>query len=84
MVEQPVKRMDILSVICSRLVNFLLVNASMLSEKERDNLEKFLLLDLIPNDIRLGIAKDLIASGQASFKQLLAKPKLGQLLLKKM
>jgi len=84
LVERQVKRMDILSVICSRLVNFLLTHSLALSEKEEINLEKFLLLDLIPNDIRLGIAQDLIASGHASFKKLLAKPELGQLLLEKM
>lgn len=84
LVDQQTKRLDILSVICTRLINYLIVNKVQLGKEETENLKQFLLLDLIPNDMRLFMAQELVNSSNASLKKLLAIPEIGKLILTKM
>lgn len=82
--EGSTKRLDILSVLVTRLNNHLLSRTTDLSDNEFENLRRFLLLDLLPNDLRLAMAQELTRSNRPSLKRLYAIPEVGQLLLKKM
>lgn len=84
LVEAKTKRLDILSVIMTRLTNHLLFGKEDLSDKQFDNLKKFILLELIPNDLRLAMAQEIIKSEKKSMKKLYAVPEIGKLLLSKM
>jgi hypothetical protein len=82
--EEKVKRLDILSVIITRLNNYLTSKPETLTESRFNHLTQFILLDLIPNDLRLSMAQELTASGHPALMKLYAEPQIGQLLLKKM
>ncbi len=84
LVDQKTKRLDILSVICMRLINFLIVNNVQLDKEQTENLKQFILLDFIPNDMRLFMAQELVNSSNNSLKTLLAVPEIGKLILAKM
>ncbi len=57
--EQSTKRADILSVMCTRLVNFLNNYQEKFTKQSLENLKKFLKIDFFPNDIRLVTAQQL-------------------------
>lgn len=82
--EGETKRLDILSVVVTRINNYLLTRAEEPSETELANLQRFLLLDLLPNDLRLAMAQELTQSKRPGLLKLYAIPEVGQLLLKKM
>ena len=82
--EGDTKRLDILSVVVTRLNNHLLTRPADLAEAEFENLRRFLLLDLLPNDLRLAMAQELTQSKRPGLMRLFAIPEVGQLLLKKM
>ena len=82
--EGDTKRLDILSVVVTRLNNHLLTRSADLTEVEFENLRRFLLLDLLPNDLRLAMAQELTQSKRTGLMRLYAIPEVGQLLLKKM
>ncbi len=84
LVEAQTKRLDILSVIMTRLTNYLLLGKSDLSDKQFNNLKKFILLELIPNDLRLAMAQEIVKSEKKSIKKLYNVPEIGKLLLSKM
>jgi hypothetical protein len=74
------KRVDIISVICTRLVNFLSVNNPQLSDFQVENLSNFLMIDFIPNDIRMNTLRELAAL-QGDAKRIVRHPELGKMLL---
>ncbi|MBK8920467.1 MAG: AAA family ATPase [Saprospirales bacterium] len=78
------KRLDILSVVVTRLNNYLLTRSADPTEAELANLQRFLLLDLLPNDLRLAMAQELTQSKRPGLLKLYAVPDVGQLLLRKM
>ncbi len=78
------KRLDVLSVVVTRLNNHLLLRPQELSEAELINLQQFILLDLLPNDLRLAMAQELTRSKRQGLLRLYAVPAIGQLLLEKM
>lgn len=82
--EGGTKRLDILSVVVTRLTNHLLARTPELSDAEFANLQRFLLLDLLPNDLRLAMAQALTRSKRPGLLRLYAVPEVGQLLLRKM
>jgi MoxR-like ATPase len=84
LVNGKTKRLDILSVISTRLINYLVVNKITLSKSQTDNLVKFIMLELLPNDLRLSIAQDLVKSNNPSLTKLMAVPEIAKLLLRKM
>jgi len=84
LVDQKTKRLDILSVICTRLINYLIVNKIQLDKEATENLKQFILLELIPNDMRLFMAQELVNSSNPSLKRLLGIPEIGKLILTKM
>ncbi len=81
MVLQQVKRVDILSIICTRLVNILLLEKVQLDTAELENVKKFLKMDFIPNDLRLIVMKDIVSSDKPKLKKVLQDPELGRLYL---
>lgn len=82
--EGDTKRLDVLSVVVTRLSNHLLVRPDDPSEAELANLKRFLLLDLLPNDLRLAMAQELTQSKRPALMKLYSEPQIGQLLLRKM
>ncbi len=77
-------RIDLLSTICSRLTNFITHQNKEMTKAQRHNLRSFLLLDFLPNDIRLGMLQDMIESGNKSLEPILEHPEIRTLLLDKM
>jgi hypothetical protein len=75
------KRVDILSVISTRLFNYLIAQNTDLQGAEKENVIQFLLLDFFPNDMRFMIGQDLMREGNASLKSLWQHPALGQVFL---
>ncbi|MCS7037339.1 MAG: AAA family ATPase [Saprospiraceae bacterium] len=82
--EGQTKRLDILSVLVTRLINYLLARQQPLSEAELNNLRAFLLLPLLPNDLRLSMAQELAQAKRPDLSKIYADPQIGQLLLRKM
>ena len=66
------------------MTNHLINRDQKLSEKEFINLREFILLNILPNDLRLSMAHDLVNSKKPDLKRLYAVPEIGKLLLSKM
>ncbi|HHG84033.1 MAG TPA: ATPase [Bacteroidetes bacterium] len=75
------KRVDIISVLCTRLFNHLSVNNPQLTDGQTNNLADFLMMDFLPNDIRLNTLRDLANCNNDSVKKIVRRPDLGQMLL---
>lgn len=75
------RRVDILSVVCTRLTNFLLVNNVNLEGRQMDNLKQFLQIDFLTNELRLQMAKDLASSGNPTHKAVVQIPEVAMVLL---
>jgi len=75
------KRVDILSVISTRLFNYLITQNIQLEGNAKENVIRFLLLDFFPNDMRFMIGQDLMREGNQSLKSLWQHPELGQVFL---
>lgn len=82
--EGTVLRLDILSIFTTRLQNLLLNRPKELSGEEFDRLRRFILLDWLPNDLRLAMAQELVKSKRPGLQQLYQVPEIGQLLMRKM
>lgn len=78
------KRLDILSVIITRLTNHLIYTNEKLDDNMFDNLRQFILMPIIPNDLRMTMAQDLVKSNRSDLKRLYAIPEIGKLILAKM
>jgi len=81
LVNGKTKRLDILSVMMTRLTNHLLFMNDKLEEIQFNNLKEFMLLPVIPNDLRLSMAQDLFKADRADLKMLYAVPEIGKLIL---
>jgi hypothetical protein len=84
LVDGKTKRMDILSVIMTRLTNYLVYSREELTDKVFENLKAFILLTFIPNDLRLAMAQELVNAENKSLKKLYSIPEIGKLILTKM
>lgn len=84
LVDTNPKRLDILSVIMTRLTNHLIFMQAKLDNTMFDNLKKFILMPIIPNDLRLAMAQDLVKANRPDLKRLYAIPEVGKLILGKM
>ena len=83
MVNRQTLRVDILSTICTRLVNFLTNRKEKLSLKQVENLKSFLKIPFMVNDLRYSLIKDLISLSDPNLKSLIADPEIGQLYMNK-
>lgn len=79
LVNQKVKRIDILSTIGARVMNH--VMNEKLSKSEVENLIKFLKLTLIPEDLRLTLIQDIAKNKRAEIKKVFTDPELAMLIL---
>lgn len=84
LVKKNTLRVDILSTLVTRMVNYLVLQPIQLSSQEIDNLKAFIKIDFIPNDIRLAMAQDIVASAKPALQHLFQDPEIGQLLLDRM
>lgn len=78
------QRLDILSVIVTRLTQWLLQYHHQLTAGRLDALTTVLTADLLPNDLRLSMAQELTQSGHSTLLKLYSIPAIAELLLKKM
>ncbi len=60
LVDRETKRVDIISVITTRLINFLKVNTAEFKKNQLANIKSYLKMDFLPNDIRLIAAQDMM------------------------
>lgn len=74
-------RIDILATLCTRLHHYLKVSGIKLKPAQIGNVQAFLKLGFLPNDLRLGLMQDLMNSGNASVKGVLADAELAKLFL---
>ncbi len=78
------QRMDMLSILVSRINNYLLGRKAPPAEGEMRNLEKFILWEELPNDLRLAMAQELARTQRPEYLALYRVPEIGRLLLEKM
>lgn len=77
-------RLDILSVLVTRMINHLQARPDEPAETEINNLKRFILFELLPNDLRLSMAQSITRIKRPGLLKLYADPAIGQLLLNKM
>ncbi len=77
-------RVDILSTICSRLVNYLVTHQIKPDRDQLKNIKAFMNIDFIPNDLRFNLASDLVNSSNSHLKLIMADPVVSKLLLSRM
>lgn len=83
LVQQKTLRVDILSTLCTRLVNHLVVKDIHPNPQETQNIQSFMLMHFLPNDLRLGMAQDLM-KGNNDIKNIMTHPELAMLMLENM
>ncbi len=77
-------RVDIIATLCTRLVNYLTIQEIKPNASQLENIKQFILLEFIPNDIRLTMAQDLVSSSNPHLKKIMGDPQISKLLLQKM
>jgi len=82
LVTKDMLRVDILSTLCTRLINHLRLNDITPSKSEVKNIQSFIKMDFLPNDLRLSFLQDVVASPK--LKAIMADPDVAMLLLEKM
>ncbi len=83
-VQQDVFRVDIMATICTRLINNLNVYNVKLKPEQIKNIQQFIKMDFLPNDLRLALLQDLVQSPNTTLKMVMADAEISLLLLKKM
>ncbi len=83
-VQKEVLRIDIIATLCTRLVNYLTLNNIKPDKDEIKNIQSFIKMDIIPNDLRLSMLQDLVSSPNAALKAVMTDPAVAMLLLQKM
>lgn len=83
-VHQDVFRVDIMATICTRLLNYLTIFPSPLNQSQITNIQSFILLDFIPNDLRLAFLQDIISNNKTSLKSVVNDPNVAKILLDNM
>ncbi|MEM7035849.1 MAG: AAA family ATPase, partial [Bacteroidota bacterium] len=71
-------RVDVLSVICTRLVNHLTVSNLQINDRQKQNLSDFILMDFLPNDIRMNVLRDFANGSNNSLKKILHTPEVAK------
>ncbi len=83
-VQKEVLRVDIIATMCTRLVNYLTLNEIKPNKDEIKNVQSFIKMDIIPNDLRLSMLQDLVSSTNAALKAVMQDPEVAMMLLQKM
>jgi hypothetical protein len=74
-------RIDILATICTRLMQNVSDETLDFSDLQLENIKQFMKLNLLPNDLRLTLAQDLVQSKNKHLKKIIADPVIGKLIL---
>lgn len=83
-VNKEVLRVDIIATLCTRLTNYLTLNKLKPTKEQIKNIQAFIKMDIIPNDLRLSLLQDLVSSSNPHLKMVMADPQIGMMLLQKM
>ena len=83
-VQQDLLRVDILATLCTRLNNYLVLNKIKPTPLQFSNIQSFIKMDLLPNDLRLSFLQGIISSSNPQLKTVLEDSAIAQLLLRKM
>jgi len=83
-VQKEVLRVDIIATLCTRLVNYLTLKNIKPDKEEIKNIQSFIKMDIIPNDLRLSMLQDLVSSTNQALKTVMTDPAVAMLLLQKM
>jgi len=83
-VQQDIFRVDIMATICTRLINYLSVSDIKLTPPQIKNIQDFIKIDFLPNDLRLSLLQDLVQSPKATLKSVMADAEISMMLLRKM
>ena len=75
------KRIDRISTICTRLYLHLKNDTYKPEKNHKENLVEFMLLDAIPNDLKMSLFMDLNKEAEEDVKDMLKDKKLAKLLL---
>ena len=81
-VKKDVLRVDIIATLCTRMINYLIIQDITPNEKEIKNIRDFIKMDIIPNDLRLALLQDIVV--EPKLKGIMADPDVALLLLEKM
>lgn len=84
MVQKDILRVDIIATLCTRLTNYLTLNNIKPNKDQIKNIQDFIKMDFIPNDLRLSLLQDLVASSNQHLKGIMADPAIGMMLLQRM
>ena len=76
-----IPRVDILATLCTRLYHYLKVNNLKPNKDQLTNIQAFLKMPLLPNDLRLVMMQDLMRGDNPALKAVLADAELAQLFL---
>ena len=80
-VNEDILRLDILSVIMTRLTNYILFKTNKLDSAAIERLTGFLKFEFIPNDLRINMINELIKSNKEELKLLAGEPEIAELIL---
>ena len=83
-VQKEVLRVDIIATMCTRLINYLTLNNIKPNKDEIKNVQFFIKMDIIPNDLRLSLLQDLVSSTNTALKAVMQDSEVAMMLLKKM
>ncbi len=82
--EGDQKRVDRISTMCTRIFLMLTKSDYKVKTNHQENLVLFLLLEVIPNDLRMSLYMDLIKNGSKEVKEMLRDKRIATKLLKGM
>jgi hypothetical protein len=83
-VSQEIFRVDIMATLCTRLVNYLTIYDIKPSAEQLKNIQQFIKMDFMPNDLRLSMLQDIVQSPNARLKLIMADAGISRMLLQKM
>jgi len=80
-VKKEIIRVDILATLCTRLSNYLILNQIKPDKQEVKNIQYFIKMDILPNDLRLTLLQDIVAAPGAKLKTIMDDPQISLMLL---
>lgn len=84
MVQKDILRVDIIATLCTRLTNYLTLQKIKPNKDQIKNIQSFIKMDFIPNDLRLSLLQDIVSSSNQHLKGVMADPAIGMMLLQRM
>jgi len=81
MVNKDILRVDILATLCTRFSNYLIINNIKPNKDQVKNIQTFIKMDFLPNDLRLTLLQDLVASPNEKLKSIMDDPEVSMMLL---